>query len=282
MSYAGEHIAFSASGKSILRSISLAIRSGEFTAVAGPNGAGKSTLLKIISGELTPESGRVTINGAPLRQISVRNLSLLRAVLPQHTSVTFPFTVEEIVALGRSPHTASYRENREMMRQAMLLTDTLRFRDRYWHTLSGGERQRVMLARVIAQILPEHSKTPKYLLLDEPASWLDMARQQEIFSIVNQLCSRNIGVLAVVHDLNLAAAFADRMIFIKNGQVVAEGSIPETFTKEIIASVYDCPVKIWRESALGVPFVISGAAASFDLSSPIKNKTEKTYEYVSR
>lgn len=282
MSYRGQHIAFSTSKKNILRHVSLEVRPGEFTAVAGPNGAGKSTLLKILSGELMPEPGQVTVNGTPLSHISVRELALLRAVLPQHTSVTFPFTVEEIVALGRSPHTASHRENTEITRQAMLMTDTLRFRDRYWHTLSGGERQRVMLARVIAQILPENSETPKYLLLDEPASWLDMARQQEIFSIVKQLCSRNIGVLAVVHDLNLAAAFADRIIFIKNGQVVAEGSISETFTEDTIASVYECPVKIWRESALGVPFVISGAAAIYSSSSTRKTKTEETYEYIGR
>lgn len=281
MRYTGEHISFSVSGKNILKNVNLQIRPGEFTAIVGPNGAGKSTLLKIISGELTPETGRMSINGKSFTELAVRDLALLRAVLPQHTSMTFPFTIEEIVSLGRWPHRASRTENKEIVRQAMLMTDTLHFCARYWHTLSGGERQRVMLARVIAQILPYNSATPRYLLLDEPTSSLDMARQQEVFSIVKQLCKQNIGVLAVVHDLNLAATFSDRIVFLKTGEVAAEGDITETFKEEIISSVYDCPIKIWRESPLGIPFVISGGAALYNSSFIQKNKTEEPiYEHI--
>ncbi|MEM9830334.1 MAG: heme ABC transporter ATP-binding protein [Bacteroidota bacterium] len=226
--------------KTILRDCSVTVTPGKFTAVVGANGAGKSTLLRLISGEDQPDKGQVHLNGKPLNEYSSRNLSRLRAVLPQQTTVNFPFTVEQVIEIGRYAHRSSDRENEQVIGKVMQLTGLTPFRGRTYQTLSGGEQQRVQMARVIAQLWDDPSQ-PKYLLLDEPTSSLDLAQQQRLLSIARELCQRQFGLLAILHDLNLAVQYADEILFLKQGETVAYGTLNETVTQDVIEETFSHP-----------------------------------------
>lgn len=241
--------------KRILDEVDLTVHPGAFTALVGPNGAGKSSLLKVLSLEHTRFQGWVTVNGRDIAAYSVKELSLVRAVLPQHTTVQFSFTAEQIVMLGRMPHRAKREENNRVVREVMELTGTWELRRRNYATLSGGEQQRVQLARVLAQVW-EETVYPRYILLDEPTSSLDIAQQQYIFGLARQMCSRNIGVLAIVHDLNQAARFADYLCFLRGGKVIASGKTREVFTQANIEKTFCCPVSIHHDSCNDCPYIL--------------------------
>lgn len=251
-----EHIKFDVRGREILKDISVQIKPGCFTAIVGPNGAGKSTLLRILSNELQPSFGTVTLNGNSLLSYHARALSQVRSVLPQHTQVQFAFTVSQIVQLGRQHHPSSRSESAAVIEEVMELTNVKRYKDRVYLTLSGGERQRVQLARVLAQVW-EQTVFPRYLLLDEPTSSLDIAQQDVIFSLARAACQRNIGVLAIIHDLNQAVQFADEMLFLRQGRAVAYGETGAVFTQTAIEETFDCAVNLYhlddREHPLMVP-----------------------------
>jgi len=180
-------------GKKLLNKVNVEVHPGKFTAIAGPNGAGKTSLLKVISGESLYDEGEVVINGTPAGKYSVSDLSKVRAVLPQSSHMQFPFSVEQVVKLGNKSNST--------VAETMELTGTTAWSQRNYLSLSGGEQQRVQLARVLAQVW-EIRSYPRYVLLDEPTSSLDLAQQQLIFSLVKHACERNIGVLAIVLDLN--------------------------------------------------------------------------------
>jgi iron complex transport system ATP-binding protein len=234
------------SGKTILESCSLKIKPGTFTAIVGPNGAGKTTLLKAISGENKKFRGEVSLNDKPLHRYKTSALSKTRAVLPQQTVVNFPFTVEQVIEIGRYAHRTTHAENEQIIASVMDMTGLSAFRGRTYQTLSGGEKQRVQLARVIAQIWDE-SPAPKYLLLDEPTSSLDLAQQHALLSLARNLSHQNIAVLAVLHDLNLAAHYADDILFLKNGKPIAYGPLREITTQQVIAQAFGYPVRILED-----------------------------------
>jgi iron complex transport system ATP-binding protein len=253
--YEASNISLKAGAKAILQDVNVFIEPGWFTAVVGPNGAGKSTLLKALSYEHNHYQGEVNINGKSVRLHTSKELSLVRAVLSQSVHLQFAFSVGQIVMLGRHPHNSTKKFNQEIIDEVINLTGIEPFRDRSYLTLSGGEKQRVQLARVLAQVW-EETEYPRYVLLDEPTTSLDITQQQYIFSLVKQVCARNIGVLAIVHDLNQAVQFADRMYFLKAGKVVASGNAPDVFTKPVIEETFGCTVKVYRDPESDCPYIM--------------------------
>lgn len=229
-------------GTTILQECSLTLTPGRFTAVVGPNGAGKSTLLRMLSGEDQPNEGDVWLNGQRLNQYSSRALSQMRAVLPQHTTVNFPFTVAQVIEIGRYTHRSHAAKNERIITEVMQLIGLTSFRERTYQTLSGGEQQRVQMARVMAQLWDDTPDTPpKYLLLDEPTSSLDLAQQQLLLGLARDLGRRPLGLLAILHDLNLAVQYADDILFLKQGRTVAYGPVEEVVTQEIIEETFSLP-----------------------------------------
>lgn len=233
-SYSATDIDVRAGGKSLLDGAGVSVTPGEVTVLVGPNGAGKSTLLKVLAGEIRPRGGSVSINGLALSALSPRRLATMRAVLPQSVQVAFPFSVAEVVGLG-----ASGPANAEKVRQVLARVDMLAFHDRPYDRLSGGEMQRVQLARVLRQL--GEGEAPSYLLLDEPTASLDLAHQLMVVRLARELAGEGIGVLAILHDLNLAAMAADRMVALRNGRVVAEGRPVEIMRDEAIERIYGVP-----------------------------------------
>jgi iron complex transport system ATP-binding protein len=253
--YEAVDISLTIQGKSILEHVNVAFQPGEFTAVVGPNGAGKSSLLKVIAQEYEHYQGRVLINKKIAKSFTARELSLVRAVLPQNATVQFGFRVEQIVMLGRHAHRTTKSENLQIVDEVLALTDTAHLRERIYVTLSGGEKQRVQLARVLAQVW-EDEGYPRYVLLDEPTSSLDIAQQQNIFSLARQICKRNIGVLAIIHDLNQAVQYADKLYFVRGGKIVAAGDSLNVFTKSNIEKTFCCHVNVYHDPCNNCPYII--------------------------
>lgn len=221
----------------LLKEVSFLLGPGEVLAILGPNGAGKSTLIRLLSGELTPTTGQVFLGGKPLSQLSPLSQARMRAVLVQVRQVSFPFTVWEVVMMGRLPHLDGRAEGKEDLartEEALRLTGAFPFSDRAYHSLSGGEATRVDLARVLAQ-------SDSLLILDEPTNHLDPRYVVEVLRLLRQLARAGASVLVVLHDLNLAARVADRVLLLHQGQVVALGKPNEVLSPPILEAVYDVP-----------------------------------------
>ncbi|MET3555848.1 heme ABC transporter ATP-binding protein [Burkholderia sp. 567] len=247
----------------ILRDLSLSIEPGRVTALLGRNGAGKSTLLKTFAGELTGSvapngvrvTGDITLNGEPLARIDTPRLACLRAVLPQAAQPAFPFSVEEIVLLGRYPHARRggarhviAHRDRDIAWQALERAGADALVGRDVTTLSGGEIARVQFARVLAQLWPDDDameQGPRYLLLDEPTAALDLAHQHRLLDTVRAVAREwQLGVLAIVHDPNLAARHADSIALLADGTIVAHGTPRDVMTPAHIARCYGFAVKM--------------------------------------
>lgn len=253
--YQASSISVSVRGKNILRDINLTLLPGVFTAIVGPNGAGKSTLLRTLAYESALFQGDIKINGKAVQSYSPRALSMVRAVLPQSSHVQFSFSAEQIVTLGRHAHNSTRKENADVVEEVMDLTNTAIFRNRNYQTLSGGEKQRVQLARVLAQVW-EETLYPRYILLDEPTSNLDIAQQQLILSLARQACERNLGVMAIVHDLNQAVSFADNLYFMRDGRVITSGEARKVFTKSNIEETFCCRVNVYHDPCNNCPYIV--------------------------
>lgn len=224
-------------GKTLLEAAGVAVVPGRVTVLVGPNGAGKSTLLKVLAGEIRPRRGRVSINGLDLKELPPRRLAAMRAVLPQSVRVAFPFSVAEVVGIG-----AAGPQLDAKVRQALARVDMLAFHDQPYDRLSGGEMQRVQLARVLRQL--GESEPPAYLLLDEPTASLDLAHQLMVVRLARELAKEGVGVLAILHDLNLAAMAADHMVALRAGHVVAEGPPAEIMTDGAIERIFGVPCRV--------------------------------------
>ena len=232
----GVHATYDTSGAEALRGISLAIEPGEFVAVVGPNGAGKSTLLQVLAGLVEPSRGTVALDGIALRNHRRRDLARRIAWLPQRLDPAFDITVEGLVALGRTAHRSLWGSDDDADRRAidgaLAATDTTVFRDRLVQELSGGERQRVALAMSLAQ-------APQVLLLDEPTTHLDPAHAQGLLDVVaRKHRDDGLTVVAVFHDLNLAALAAGRVVVIDGGQVVADGPPATALAPSVLARTF--------------------------------------------
>lgn len=249
------NVAVQVGGRFLLEGIHFTLRPGEVVSVLGPNGAGKSTLMKVISGERKPTTGEVLLNGRD--DWPLNHQALMLGVLPQSSSLSFPFTAEEVVLLGRIPCTSHHEENLMITREALKKVDGLHLKDRHYTTLSGGERQRVHMARVLAQIWDESPYGQRYLLLDEPTSALDPAHQQLTLKMARQEADQGIGVMVIMHDLNLAARYSDRIVILKNGGMAAEGTPHEVLTPETIRQVFDIEVSVSDHPAYHCPLVVN-------------------------
>lgn len=224
---------------------------GELHALLGPNGAGKSTLLGALAGDLKPSAGEVSLNGRSLAGWKLRELARVRAVLLQQHDVFFPFTVREVVEMGRAPWrgTASEDDDERMIAEAMMLTDVTALSDRAVPSLSGGERARAALARVLAQ-------GASTLMLDEPTAALDLKHQEDVLRLAEDRAESGDTVIVVLHDLNLAAAYADRVTLMQRGRIVATGAPRDVLTAERISAVYGQPVEVFDHPRTGVPLIL--------------------------
>lgn len=240
--------------RTVLRALSLALQVGEMVALLGRNGAGKSTLIRLMSGVLAPWQGEVQLRGAPLAGQSRRRIARHIAVVPQELQIPFAFSVREVVAMGRTAHTAflggETARDRQIVERALAQLDLTSLAERAFNSLSGGERQRAVLAMALAQ-------EPDILLLDEPTVHLDLSHQVAALRVLRALnASQGLTVLAAIHDLNLAALLFDRLIMLHEGRVVADGPPATVLTAPTIHAVYDAEVAIQAHPTTGVPQVM--------------------------
>jgi iron complex transport system ATP-binding protein len=245
-------LAFSYGEKHVLQGISFSISRGEMVGLLGPNGSGKTTLLKLLSMILTAR-GTVKVNGRAIRDYGRREFSRLVAVVPQENQVNFPYTVAEIISMGRAslhgPFSLEGEKDLEIIRKSMELTDTFLFADRYFHELSGGEKQRVIIARALAQ-------EPQILLLDEPSSFLDIRHQLQLLELVRKLNQEHgLTVLSALQDLNLASIFFPRIFILRDGAIFQDGSARDVLTPEVIQTVYGVQVRVFLDDRAGRPVI---------------------------
>lgn len=246
--------------KTIIHDVSFTASPGHVTTIIGPNGSGKTTLLKAICSDLAYR-GEVTINGRNLNSLKAWQAASLRAVLPQSTTLSFPFTVREVVALGTTAGRSGVDDADSLPERALERVDLDGFAGRFYQDLSGGEQQRVQLARVLCQVWqPVLDGQPRYLLLDEPVSSLDIKHQLAIMEIAREFADAGGGVLAVLHDLNLAAMSSDRILVMRRGNAVAFGAPEEVLRDEVINPVFECNLKVGALPRQGAPFVLPQSA----------------------
>lgn len=236
-------------GNTILDGLDLRFAPGSLTALVGPNGAGKSSLLSLLAGDRAPTTGRVLLDGLPVRDWKVRELARRRAVMPQDHSVRFGFGVREVVAMGRLPHPADPDADARIVEQALATADVQALAERNVQTLSGGEAARTAFARVLAQDTP-------LVLLDEPTAALDLHHQVTVLRKARALADEGACVITVLHDLNLASAYSDRIVVLDGGRVAADGSPREVLTPELIVRVYRQPVQVIEHPTRAIPLVV--------------------------
>ncbi|MCD2113197.1 heme ABC transporter ATP-binding protein [Rhodococcus rhodochrous] len=237
--------------REILHGVDFEVRTGEVVALVGPNGAGKSTLLAALSGDHPISGGTVEVEGRPLERWSSIALARRRAVLPQQHTVGFPFTARQVVRMGRAAWARTPRQDDDdrIVAEAFATSDVAHLADRPFPALSGGERARVALARVLAQ-------DTETLLLDEPTAALDLGHQEAVMQVVRARADDGHAVVVVLHDLGLAAAYADRVCVLEQGRIVADGAPGDVLTEELLGRVYQYPVAIGRHPETGTPLVL--------------------------
>jgi iron complex transport system ATP-binding protein len=250
-----EQLTYRIGNRTLLNSVSTRARSGELLVIVGPNGAGKSTLLRLCAGELKPASGDVTWAGKPLRVYSGVELARIRGFLHQQNTLAFPFRVYELVLMGRYPHYGSQPAATDyaIAEDALRMVGMSAFANRIVTTLSGGEQQRVQLARVLAQLWDVNEGL---LLLDEPTTGLDLLHQHQLLGIARQMAGRGYTVVAVLHDLNMAAQYADRLLLLRSGRVEAVGPPRDVLTASLIERVFNIPVQLIDNPITHSPMVV--------------------------
>ncbi|KQW08333.1 hemin ABC transporter ATP-binding protein [Leifsonia sp. Root4] len=250
-SLAARGLSVTIDGARLLDDVDFEARPGELHALLGPNGAGKSTLLGALAGDVTPSAGTASLDGRPLATWKLRELARVRAVLLQQHEVFFPFTVREVVEMGRAPWrgTAAEDDDERMIAEAMALTDITALASRSVPSLSGGERARAALARVLAQ-------GASTLMLDEPTAALDLKHQEDVMRLARERAASGDTVIVVLHDLNVAAAYADRVTLLQRGRVVASGEPRAVLTAERIAAVYGQAVEVLEHPRTGTPLIL--------------------------
>ncbi|MBL8528445.1 MAG: heme ABC transporter ATP-binding protein [Burkholderiales bacterium] len=252
-------LVFQAGKRALVDRASVSLAPGEVVAVLGENGAGKSTLLRLLAGERAPHAGTITLDGTPLACFSAAALARRRAVLPQDTRVAFGYSALEVVLLGRYPwtHGAPGSGDVALARAVLARVDAAHLESRLITTLSGGERARVHLARTVVQLVGD-TPDARFLLLDEPTASLDLAHQHLALGLVRELArERRTGVLAVLHDLNLAAQYADRILLLKQGRVVADGAPDAVLSESLVSFAFSVRALVVPHPAGGRPLVVT-------------------------
>lgn len=246
-----KQLEYAINGKQLIHDVSLTVGSGQFFALIGPNGAGKSTLLRLLSGEFTPSSGTISLKGQPIDSYSRREMALLRSVMAQRETVSFDFPVYDVVMLGRHPHIQRNETPRDhqIVKQALRRTEASELSDRFFGTLSSGEQARVTFARILAQ-------EAELLLLDEPTSTLDLRHQQLVMMIASEIAAQGGTVIAIVHDLNLAATYADQIGILKNGKLLAIGDPNQVLTESNLHQAFDLPTLVMPHPNQDRPLIV--------------------------
>jgi iron complex transport system ATP-binding protein len=255
----GRNLSYRASGRALVEDASLALPAGRLTVLVGPNGAGKSTLLKLLSGELAPAAGEVRLGAEPLSAIPGWRLACRRAVMAQQTRLAFPFTVYEVARLGvDGVGRALTRSARAaLIGQGLEAAGVLELAARAYQSLSGGEQQRVQFARALCQLEAGASLgESQALFLDEPVANLDLCHQLALLDRARALAARGVAVLAVLHDLNLAAAYADTLVAMDNGRIVARGAPGQVLKDALLAGVFKVDLALGRLPPPGLPFLL--------------------------
>lgn len=262
-------------GRTVLRGVDFRLGQGETVGLIGPNGSGKTTLVRLLSGEEKPDEGRVLLEGRELSAWHPRERAKKMAVLPQEGLPPVPFTVEEVVKMGRHPHMRRPwmgREDRMAVESILERTGLVRDRHRPVDSLSGGERQRVAIAKAMAQ-------EPRLLILDEPTTYLDIRHQLEILDEVRRWRKeRGLAVLMVLHDLNLAAQYCDRLLLLQEGELVGAGKPSEVIRSDLIRKVYGVEAVIIRHPDGGVPQVLLKSREKQDTRNLPLSSVVKTVE----
>lgn len=245
--YQLKKVSFSYSQNKILENLDLEIEKGSFVGVLGANGSGKTTLLRLLSAYLKNQKGEILLEGKEIHHLSARKRALKIAVVPQQFDIAFPFSVEEVVLMGRWAHLKAMawasKEDVEIARECMELTDCLYLKDRLVNELSGGEKERVLLARALAQ-------GTEILLLDEPTTHLDLKHQVEIFQLLKKLHQeKKFTLVTVLHDLNFAAQACEKVLLLHQGGVKAFGKPSEIFTPKILEEVFNIPIELSSDSS---------------------------------
>lgn len=240
--------------KQVASNLDLAVPNAALTVLLGPNGCGKSTLLKALAGTLTPQGGIVSLGGISIASMSGKQLARRVGLLPQGQPIPDGLTVRDLVRQGRYPHRSLFggwtTEDETACREAMLRTGTAEFANRRLDTLSGGQRQRAWIAMALAQ-------QTDILLLDEPTTYLDLAHQIEVLNLLRKLVrGHGATVVAVLHDINQAARYADHLVLMKDGTIVTQGAVGEVLTSDLVRRVFDVDVTIMAEPRTGIPICI--------------------------
>ncbi|MCB8983394.1 MAG: heme ABC transporter ATP-binding protein [Ardenticatenaceae bacterium] len=254
----------------VLEDVSLTVAAGEVLAVIGPNGAGKSTLVRTVSGVLPLQSGQVSVGERPLHSLSINERARCLAVVPQARQLPGSFTVRETILLGRTPYLGwlgkSSRQDQEQVDWALERTCLVELAERKVGELSGGEQQRVLLARALVQAAP-------VLLLDEPTTHLDLQHQSSLLNLLRSLAAeQNLAVLIVLHDLNLASLYADRVALLVNGRIQAIGVPREVLTSANLTAVFHIPIEVIAHPAYGTPLVLPDGVAHTAVQQPAPTK----------
>jgi iron complex transport system ATP-binding protein len=245
-----EGLSLRVAGATLVDDVTLAVSGGELVGVTGPNGAGKTSLLRVLAGEVAPSAGRVTLGGVPLASMRPLELAGRRALLPQHTLLQFAFRALDVVLMGRYPHRhSSVEEDMSVARLAMEETDTSHLAARLYPTLSGGEQTRVSFARVLAQETP-------VVMLDEPTVSLDLRHQELVMGVLRSLAGEGAAIVSVLHDLNLAARYADRVALMDRGRLAALAPTREVLRADLLSEVYRYPVAVVAHPFLDCPLVL--------------------------
>ncbi len=251
-------ISFSAGTRTLLDGVNFRLEPGRFYGLLGPNGAGKSTLLRLLSGELKPRTGTLSFNERELPEWSLRDLARIRGALPQRADLSFEYTVEEVVSLGRSPFGEAENEtvNGPLAIESALQSFELEsLRSRSYLKLSGGEQQRVQLARVFAQVWRAPGATStRFLLLDEPTAGLDLSHQQSLLRLLRETARQNTLVLAALHDPNQVAAHADALLVLSGGKLVAQGSVESVLDSTLLEKYFRVKAETLRDAKNGKSF----------------------------
>jgi len=253
-----KNIQYNIGKKHILNDISTEFNPGEFNMILGPNGSGKSTFLKIFSGEINDYSGSVLYNNKNIASQKKETLAKYRAVMSQQPELSFPLMVDEVVMMGRYPHFNFNPKKKDFVicDEVMERMNLSSFKERNYLTLSGGEKQRVQFARVLAQIWEKPAEGIRYLFLDEPLTSLDINYQQEFLQIAREFAKKDTVLVAVMHDINLATQYGDKLFFLKQGKLIAHGRPKEILNQALIKVVFGVDITIIENPITGAPLVI--------------------------
>lgn len=265
--------------KYLLHSVSVSFATESLSVIVGANGAGKSTLLKVLSGDITPNGGQVSFFGDAVQSICPKRMAQQRSVMPQSSALNFSFQVDEVVEMGRAPHIThcSPQKNRDIVKLAMKEMDVDHLRNRDYTTLSGGEKQRVHLARVVAQVWEPEPYKDRFILLDEPTSSLDLHHQHQTLSYLKSIAQQGVGIVVVLHDLNLASLYADHIVVMKDGERVVQGSPRDVFQEDIILDAFHYKAHIHQHPDSDCPLIIPAIDAMKNSNSKQDLETQLTY-----